>query len=160
MGCADLRRWCTIPNNGMGDCYRRGFARLRHRDVHCARKTTARQPEGHRTASRLDEFPGFWARMPSSRSSRSISTGSTRPHGSRDYGSRLGSAGTNFVKSQGKWGWLLFYVLMQALFVESAYEFAPSPHTVYRVMATAMSIIGLIFCFVKAWGCLRELYPR
>ncbi len=57
-------------------------------------------------------------------------------------------------------GWLLFYILMLVLFAQSAYEFGPSPHTVYRVIAMAMSIIGLIFSFVKVWGYLRELYPR
>ena len=56
---------------------------------------------------------------------------------------------------QGKWGWVLFYILMLVLVAQSTYEFAQSPHTIYRVVAAAMSIIGLIFVSVKLWVGLR-----
>lgn len=64
------------------------------------------------------------------------------------------------MKSNAKWGWLLFYVLMLVLFAQSAYEFGQSPHTASRMIAMVMSIVGLIFVVCKAWGQLRELKPQ
>jgi hypothetical protein len=52
-------------------------------------------------------------------------------------------------------GWLVFYIVMLVLFTQSTYQYAQVPHTVYRVIAAAMSVIGLIFVSGKAWILIR-----
>jgi hypothetical protein len=52
-------------------------------------------------------------------------------------------------------GWLVFYIVMFVLFAQSIYQFVQVPHTVYRMIATAMSIIGLVLVSAKAWKLIR-----
>jgi hypothetical protein len=52
-------------------------------------------------------------------------------------------------------GWLVFYIVMLVLFAQSTYQYAQGPHTVYRVIAAAMSVIGLILVSLKAWILIR-----
>lgn len=44
-----------------------------------------------------------------------------------------------------EYGWLVFYIVMLVLFAQSTYQYAQVPHTVYRVIAAAISILGVIF---------------
>ena len=52
-------------------------------------------------------------------------------------------------------GWLVFYIVMLVLFAQSTYQYAHAPHTVYRVIAAAMSVIGIILVSLKAWILIR-----
>jgi hypothetical protein len=52
-------------------------------------------------------------------------------------------------------GWLVFYIVMLVLFAQSTYQYVQAPHTAYRIIAAAMSVIGLIFVSAKAWILIR-----
>ena len=53
--------------------------------------------------------------------------------------------------------WLGFYIFILVQFFQSTLDFGHAPHTVYRVIAAVMSVIGIVFASVKTRVLIRSL---